>query len=478
MARRWSACWPRSAGTAPPAAPSWTSSRVTTSSPACCCCTTCIRWTWRPGCWARWRRAGPYLKSHGGNVELVAIDGVGVVRLRMQGSCHGCPSSAVTLKLAIEQAIHEAAPDVSAILVEGQAEPHPAAAVLAALQASGGLDGHGRRGHASGRMCPTSAGSRTGPPAGWMSAGGRCSSAGWRRACTPTAPAARSATPISAPPRWRAARSRCPGCGLAYDVVQAGRALARPDLHLDPFPILTRNGRTQVALPPPRVAAGLGLTMSLARRGARRRVRGPPAVRQAAHAGGAMRPLRRGGRADPRPSDRPGGAAPGLRLRRVRRALQRPGWYQVQAGAARRDRARRAHHQRRRSGKRSGCRSTWRSSTTARRRDGWWPVIPARRGRPSRCWSWRPGRKSEESTRCSTTCSRTCRRCWSTGCARGDGPQRLLHRADRPVLPAGRHHPDCTGRDSPGARAVWEEIDRFFGDLRRVARPARQGIRA
>jgi hypothetical protein len=29
-----------------------------------------------------------------------------------------------------------------------------------------------------------------------------------------------------------------------------------------------------------------------------------------------------------------------------------------------------------------------------------------------------------------------------------------------------------------GGSAVWEEIDRFFGDLRRVARPARQGLRA
>src|SRR6185295_19669255 len=66
----------------------------------------------------------PYLKSHGGNVELVAIDD-GVVRLRMEGSCHGCPSSAVTLKLAIEQAIHEAAPDVNAILVEGREPVHP-----------------------------------------------------------------------------------------------------------------------------------------------------------------------------------------------------------------------------------------------------------------------------------------------------------------------------------------------------------------
>lgn len=65
----------------------------------------------------------PYLKSHGGNVELVDIDAAGTVRLRLQGSCHGCPSSAMTLKNAIEQAIHEAAPDVTAIVVDGELEP-------------------------------------------------------------------------------------------------------------------------------------------------------------------------------------------------------------------------------------------------------------------------------------------------------------------------------------------------------------------
>jgi Fe-S cluster biogenesis protein NfuA len=62
----------------------------------------------------------PYLRSHGGNVELLAVD-EGVVRLRMVGSCEGCPSSAMTLKLAIEAAIHEMAPDVGAIEVEGVA---------------------------------------------------------------------------------------------------------------------------------------------------------------------------------------------------------------------------------------------------------------------------------------------------------------------------------------------------------------------
>jgi Fe-S cluster biogenesis protein NfuA len=68
----------------------------------------------------------PYLRSHGGNVELVAVDADGTVRLRMQGSCHGCPSSAVTLKLAIEKAIHEAAPDVTGIVVEDEQRPRDA----------------------------------------------------------------------------------------------------------------------------------------------------------------------------------------------------------------------------------------------------------------------------------------------------------------------------------------------------------------
>jgi Fe-S cluster biogenesis protein NfuA len=64
----------------------------------------------------------PYLRSHGGNVELLSIDD-GMVRLRMQGSCHGCPSSAITIKTAIETAIYEAAPDVAGLAVEGAAEP-------------------------------------------------------------------------------------------------------------------------------------------------------------------------------------------------------------------------------------------------------------------------------------------------------------------------------------------------------------------
>ena len=59
-------------------------------------------------------RVRPYLNSHGGNVDLIEVS-EGVVRLKLVGSCNGCPSSSVTLKTAIEKAIHEAAPDVVAI---------------------------------------------------------------------------------------------------------------------------------------------------------------------------------------------------------------------------------------------------------------------------------------------------------------------------------------------------------------------------
>jgi Fe-S cluster biogenesis protein NfuA/nitrite reductase/ring-hydroxylating ferredoxin subunit len=66
----------------------------------------------------------PYLKSHGGNVELVKIEN-GVAYLRLEGSCHGCPSSTITLKLAIEEAIYKAAPDLVELKVEGVTDPPP-----------------------------------------------------------------------------------------------------------------------------------------------------------------------------------------------------------------------------------------------------------------------------------------------------------------------------------------------------------------
>ncbi len=61
----------------------------------------------------------PRLGLHGGDVDLIGVTPDGVVRLRLEGNCHGCPSSQVTLKSSIEEAIYAAAPDVSALEVEG-----------------------------------------------------------------------------------------------------------------------------------------------------------------------------------------------------------------------------------------------------------------------------------------------------------------------------------------------------------------------
>lgn len=53
----------------------------------------------------------PYLMSDGGNVELVEIDGP-VVKLRLQGACGSCPSSAMTLKMGIERRLREFIPEI------------------------------------------------------------------------------------------------------------------------------------------------------------------------------------------------------------------------------------------------------------------------------------------------------------------------------------------------------------------------------
>jgi Fe-S cluster biogenesis protein NfuA len=70
----------------------------------------------------------PYLASHGGDVELLGVGEDGVAHLRLKGSCSGCPSSAITLKSAVEEAIHKAAPDVEDIVAED--DPAPAAPSL------------------------------------------------------------------------------------------------------------------------------------------------------------------------------------------------------------------------------------------------------------------------------------------------------------------------------------------------------------
>ncbi|MCE7006845.1 NifU family protein [Kibdelosporangium philippinense] len=68
-------------------------------------------------------RVRPYLGSHAGGVDYLGVDSGGIVRLRLEGSCHGCPSSTITVKMAIETAITAAAPEVAGIDVAGVSQP-------------------------------------------------------------------------------------------------------------------------------------------------------------------------------------------------------------------------------------------------------------------------------------------------------------------------------------------------------------------
>ncbi len=57
----------------------------------------------------------PMLQADGGNVELVNVSPEGVVQVRLQGACAGCPMSQMTLKNGIERVIKEAVPEVKTV---------------------------------------------------------------------------------------------------------------------------------------------------------------------------------------------------------------------------------------------------------------------------------------------------------------------------------------------------------------------------
>lgn len=54
----------------------------------------------------------PYMATHGGNVELVAVKPPDRVEIRLVGSCHGCPASSQTLTEGLEKAIRAHAPEI------------------------------------------------------------------------------------------------------------------------------------------------------------------------------------------------------------------------------------------------------------------------------------------------------------------------------------------------------------------------------
>lgn len=57
----------------------------------------------------------PALMADGGNVELVEVQN-GIVKLRLQGACAGCPMSQMTLRMGIERELRKQLPDIQQVL--------------------------------------------------------------------------------------------------------------------------------------------------------------------------------------------------------------------------------------------------------------------------------------------------------------------------------------------------------------------------
>lgn len=57
----------------------------------------------------------PMLRADGGDVELVEVTADGVVRVRLEGACHGCAMSQMTLKNGIERALKEEVPGITEV---------------------------------------------------------------------------------------------------------------------------------------------------------------------------------------------------------------------------------------------------------------------------------------------------------------------------------------------------------------------------
>jgi Fe-S cluster biogenesis protein NfuA len=57
----------------------------------------------------------PMLQADGGDVELVEVTKDGVVKVKLTGTCGGCPMAQMTLKSGIERVLKEEVPDIKSV---------------------------------------------------------------------------------------------------------------------------------------------------------------------------------------------------------------------------------------------------------------------------------------------------------------------------------------------------------------------------
>ena len=61
------------------------------------------------------KQVRPALQRDGGDVELIEVTDDGLVTVKLQGACVGCPMSQMTLKMGIEQHLRKMIPEVKEV---------------------------------------------------------------------------------------------------------------------------------------------------------------------------------------------------------------------------------------------------------------------------------------------------------------------------------------------------------------------------
>ncbi|HEY6647811.1 MAG TPA: NifU family protein [Mycobacterium sp.] len=186
----------------------------------------------------------PYLGSHGGDVHLLEVDG-DVVRLRFSGSCKSCPSSAVTLELAVEDAVRAAAPEISSIeVVAAEEDPSsgmiPAESLLTRLRSNGHRSTAWQPAPELGQLAPGEVG-------GFLVAGAPVLACRVGEDLYAYQDRCANCTESLAGARIDGAVLRCPRCGTGFDAVHAGASVDGA-VHLDPIPLLVRDGVLSMAV--------------------------------------------------------------------------------------------------------------------------------------------------------------------------------------------------------------------------------------
>jgi Fe-S cluster biogenesis protein NfuA/nitrite reductase/ring-hydroxylating ferredoxin subunit len=201
----------------------------------------------------------PYMESHGGNVELVALQD-GVAKLVLRGSCNGCSASRATLELAIKQALDEHAPDLAGLEVQGVTDAPPQLGGSLPMASTGagngfelpvvhadGMDRFAPLGlpqDRPGRWIPLADAARPAPGAllALDADGVRLVLANVEGSLLAYEDRCASCGEALGRAELDGGMLRCPACEVEFDLPRAGRAAGGEPLQLKPVPLLEAGG--------------------------------------------------------------------------------------------------------------------------------------------------------------------------------------------------------------------------------------------